>query len=135
MPNVEITTKHGNKVQILNSKAAKAARNAAKKAIEEARKAVPPPKPNNNKTRKNKIQQIKNAVARRIALANFSRKNKHPPNVPESNRASKSNPNHVLIPVKEESASNSRTPTPSGWCTSCRRKKRKNGASRRRNRS
>ena len=134
MPNVEITTKHGNKVQILNSKAAKAARNAAKKAIEEARKAVPPPKPNNNKTRKNKIQQIKKAVARRIALANFSRKNKHPPNVPESNRVPESN--HVLIPVKEESASHSRTPTPSGWCTSCRRKKpTKGGSTRRRNRS
>jgi hypothetical protein len=103
---------------------------------------VPPPKIN-NKTRKNKIQQIKNAVARQIAIKNYVerqigiaklRLKEHPPNVPESNRSSKSN--HALIPVKEESASNSRTPTPSGWCTSCRRKKTtKGGSTRRRNRS
>jgi hypothetical protein len=54
------------KLGIPNSKAAKASRKAAEGAV------MPPlPSRVNNNTRKKKIQQIKNAVARQIARANF----------------------------------------------------------------
>lgn len=131
MPSPKYLTPLLKKLGIPNTPAAKAARKAAEEVVMPVSHSQV-----NNKTRKIQIQHIKNAVARKIELANISRKKKHPPNVPESHRAS--NPNHVLINVEEKSASkseNSRTPTPSGWCTSCRRKKPKNGASRRRNRS
>ena len=131
MPSPKYLTPLLEKLGIPNTPAAKASRKAAEEVVMPVSHSQV-----NNKTRKNKIQKIKKVMERKIALANFLRKNKHPPNVPELNRAS--NPNNVLINVKGKSASNSensRTPTPSGWCTSCRRKKPKNGASRRRNRS
>jgi len=53
-------------LRIPNSKAAKASRKAAKGVVMPAL-----PSPVNNNTRRKKIQQIKNAVARQIARANF----------------------------------------------------------------